>query len=473
MNKSLHQLTPHLDRGAPTPLYQQLYTYLKHEIETGRLPANYRLPSKRKWSHYLKISLTTMENAYHQLHAEGYVMSRPRKGLFVAPIDKSLHLVPPTAPSRIASHPRTTRSNDIHFHYGSVDFSHFPYEIWSRLTRQVLRKENFPQEIDPFGDFSLRQEIAHYLYTSRGVSASAEQVVVGPGTQSLIRWISQLIGVDKTYAIEDPGYHRAKTAFTNMGVTYRPVPLDEDGIHLRSVEQNQADVVYVTPSHQFPTGIVMPFARRQALLAWSTQGERWIFEDDYDSEFRYKGQPIPSLQGMDRNQRVIYLGAFSKSILNELRLSYAVLPFPLLDRAHQHQDLEKLDASRINQLTLHAFMEQGHWQRHLNRMRTLYRKKHRTLIETIKNTWNKSVTIIGQDAGLHLLIQVHSAHSEEDLVAMAHQAGVRINPLSDYCSLPSPYPDPVLLLGYGGLSEDEIREGIRRLQTAWSLSLST
>lgn len=463
------ELTPRLEEASGKPLYIQLYDYVRREIEEGRLTPGTRLPSKRKWSQYLGVSLNTVDQAYQQLIAEGYAQSRPRQGIYVAdhPIEM-LQAPVSSTPEPVAEAPRQNPGT-IDFHYSRVDTDHFPFQQWRKWTTQVLKEgpRLFAEPADPQGDLGLRREITRYLYASRGVTCLPEQILIASGTQSLIRLICQLLEPTRPLAMEDPGFHRARDAFRSLMLPLVPISLDRDGIRLDELKRSEAGVVYVTPSHQFPLGAVMPFPRRIHLLSWAQETGGWILEDDYDSEFRYSGKPIPALKALDRKDRVLYLGTFSKSLLPDLRISYAVLPGILIDRFRNRDDWEKLTSSRLNQMTLRLFMEKGDWLRHLNRMRTLYRKKHRMMVDSLREQMGDRIQLLGQHAGLHLAVRVRTHLSEAELVQAAGKRDLLVYPLSPYFANPCDNSHPTILLGFGALSLESIRKGIPRLREAW------
>ncbi|MFO1444039.1 PLP-dependent aminotransferase family protein [Bacillus sp. Bva_UNVM-123] len=463
------EITPILDNKSSIPLYIQLSNYIKQEIGAGRIQPNEKLPSKRKLAKYLELSLNTIQAAYDQLRAEGYVESKLRKGIFVVRLEEEVlpnQLSPQTAPTKKE---QKWININIDFNSGKVDLEHFPYVIWRKLTIQSLYEDQseYFNIGDSKGELSLREEIAKYLFFSRGVKCSADQIVIGAGTQILIHLLCLLIGKEHVYAMEEPGFHRTRAAFQDLGVMLHSISLDEDGMEINQLKNSEATVAYVTPSHQFPLGMVMPISRRIELLKWATEVGGYIIEDDYDSEFRYKGKPIPSLQGLDSNGNVIYLGTFSKSLIPSIRISYLVLPPELSQKYEEHFSIYKQTASRLHQETLFRFMNEGHWYNHLNKMRTLYRKKQHTFIEAIKVHLGEHVNIIGEKSGLHLVLEVNNGMTEAELTSSAMAIGVKVYPLSIYFANSIDNRKPKILLGFGGLSELEIHSGIQLLAKAW------
>lgn len=463
------EFTPNLDYSSEKPLYIQLSDYIKKEMIAGKIPPGEKLPSKRKLSEYLDLSINTIQAAYDQLKAEGYIESKERKGLFAVNIENEIFFDQSTSPKVIKKDLAAKEKIMIDFSSGKVDLASFPYSVWRKLTAESLYEDQ--SELfnvgDPQGEPALREEISKYLFASRGVKCTSEQIVIGAGTQVLIGLASLLIGKNEPYALENPGFHRTRTVLQDLGITTVSIPLDENGICMEPLRASGAKVVYVTPSHQFPFGMIMPIARRMELLHWARKREGYIIEDDYDGEFRYKGRPIPSLQGLDESGRVIYLGTFSKSLIPSIRLGYLVLPPSLLRIYQQHFTLYKNTVSRLHQKTLIKFMNQGYWQRHLNRMRTLYHKKQSVLMAAIHQYMGSRVDVIGEKSGLHIVVYVKNGMSEQQLVKSALDSGIKVYPVSVYFADCSKAEESRILLGFGGLSIPDIQKGIQSLSEIW------
>ncbi|NHM31990.1 PLP-dependent aminotransferase family protein [Neobacillus terrae] len=464
------ELTPVLD-SKDTPLYIQLAKYIKQEILCGRINPGEKLPSKRKLSVHLGLSINTIKTAYEQLNAEGYIESKPRQGLFVATFEGDISTVQ-LYPQELNPLPEQEKVNiKLDFNSGKVDLEHFPYSLWRKLTIESLYQDQ--GELfnlgNPQGELLLREQIATYLYASRGARCSASQIIIGAGTQVLMALLTMLIGKDKLYGVEVPGFHRTRTVLQDLGEKIISIPLDRDGMDIKLLKNSKANVVYVTPSHQFPNGMIMPISRRMKLLKWAEDKNRYIIEDDYDGEYRYKGQPIPSLQGLDTMGKVIYLGTFSKSLFPSIRISYMVLPISLINIYLKNYTIYKQTVSRLHQDTLYRFMKDGYWQSHLNKMRTLYRKKHGTLMLSIKKYLGNNVNVIGENSGLHIVLEVKNNMCEEELIEKAFKSGVKVYPLSIYYQNKEGYNGSQVLLGFGGLSETDIDAGIRLLKEAWMI----
>ena len=320
-----------LDLKAKTALYEQIYAYIRREIRNGSLKAEERLPSTRVLAENLKVSRSTTQMAYDQLLAEGYLVSRPYRGYFVSRIEELVEGGQPGEPEMATSEPKGLDCR-IDFSPRGIDLDSFPYNIWRKLSRNTLvddNKEMFHSG-NHQGEPGLREAIRSYLHSARGVNCSAEQIIVGAGSEYLLMLLAQILGGDLKIAMENPTYKQAYRVFCSLGYSVTPVEMDGKGMDPVLLEKSGADVAYVMPSHQFPTGVVMTVGRRQELLKWASGGARYLIEDDYDSEFRYRGKPIPALQGMDRQGKVIYLGTFSKCIAPAIRVSYLVLPPELL-----------------------------------------------------------------------------------------------------------------------------------------------
>ncbi|MGG0844728.1 PLP-dependent aminotransferase family protein [Peribacillus simplex] len=447
-------------------LYVQLYKYFKTEIQNGQIKAGTKLPSKRKLAVHLGIGLNTVDTAYQQLMAEGYVESQLRKGFYVAdlepisPLNEQLHV------AEVMKCPLHER-NKIDYNHGRVDVDAFPHAVWKKCLNNTLylhEREMFMSG-DPQGEWGLRTEISSYLFQSRGVRCGADQIIIGAGTQYFIHLLRLLLGNERIFGLEDPGFHRVREVLGLEGADMAFIPLDESGMSVESLKESAANVAYVTPSHQFPSGMIMPITRRVELLNWAVEKSGFIIEDDYDGEFRHTGKPIPSLQGLDTNGKVIYLGTFSKSLIPSIRVGYMVLPKELACQYKEKLIGYKQTVSRLIQETLCLFMKNGHWERHLNKMRTIYRKKNKVLLNAIEESFHDRVAVIGEKSGLHILLKVKNGSSESELIQKAASVGVKVHPTSVYLS--KKVKEPTILIGYGGLTEREIEEGIRLLKKAW------
>ena len=448
-------------------LYEQIYEYIKAEIREGKLLCNEKLPSTRSLAEYLQVSRSTVDLAYEQLVSEGYIEARPCKGYYVCKLEGVFQLqIEATDDERKSSILDTSFAYD--FSPNGIDMSAFPFATWKRISKEILRDnrgELFALG-SPKGDWELRATISRYLHSSRGVNCSPEQVIVGAGNDYLLMLLSKILETSQHVAMDDPTYKRAYRMFTSCGYQISAIAPDESGMQLSAVRESGANLLYVMPSHQYPTGIVMPIGLRMELLKWAGEKEdRYIIEDDHDSEFRYKGKPIPALQGSDRSGKVIYIGTFSKAIAPAIRVSYMVLPRQLLCIYENNYSFLASTVSRIDQMILNEFICKGHFERHLNKMRKLYKGKHDVLLKALKPL-EKQFAISGENAGLHLLLTDKKGRTETELLEAAKAHDVKVYGMSENFVHANP-EKTVLLLGYAGMSEEEIIKGIDILQNVW------
>lgn len=460
-----------LDSRSKKPLYEQIYSHIRAEIRNGSLKAGERLPSTRVLAEHLKVSRSTTQMAYDQLLAEGYMEARPCRGYFVSHLEELVE----TGATGTGEMETTVEPNAgwrVDFSPRGIDLDSFPYHVWRKLSRNTLvddNKEMFHSG-NHQGEPGFREAIRSYLHSARGVNCSPEQIIVGAGSEYLLMLLSQILEGRHVIAMENPTYKQAYRVFQSLGYEVCPVEMDANGMEPELLAECGANVAYVMPSHQFPTGIVMPVGRRQELLKWAQEApDRYIIEDDYDSEFRYRGKPIPALQGMDRNGRVIYLGTFSKCIAPAIRVSYLVLPPSLLVRYRSQTSFYASTVSRIDQNILYQFLSGGHFERHLNRMRAIYKTKHDLLLEQVEPL-RKQFEIRGEHAGLHILLTSRNGVPEEALIRKAAEAGVRVYGLNRYFIYPEHNHRPsTVVLGYASLSEEQIVDGIHLLKTCWGI----
>lgn len=463
----MDMLTFSLEADSSVPLYEQLYLHIRQAIVDDTLTTGTKLPSKRKLGDFLDVSQTTVELAYAQLLAEGYVESLPRKGFYVLP-QEELYVRRGSSSSVIEPLPMK-KAYDFDLYPSQIDTTAFPFERWRRHLKQVVSEEHHDLLSlgSVQGDFVLRQEIATYLYHSRGVHCSPEQIVVGSGTEQLLPQLLELLPDTTTFGIEDPGYPLTRQLFAHQRRTFIPLPVDESGVRVDLVEQASIDALYVTPAHQFPTGTILSVSRRQRLLNWASERQMYVIEDDYDSEFRYSGKPIPSLQSMDQNERVVYLSTFSKSLMPSLRIGYMVLPPPLLNRYRERYRHFTCSVPRFEQHTLAEFMATGDFEKHLNRMRKTYRRKLEIIIAAFK-PYEPTVSVTGASAGLHVVLSVHTSETSEELKRLAEASNIRINAMTDY-RIKSSDTMPQFLFGFAALSEETLPAAVSALMSCWNI----
>lgn len=451
-------------QSGKTPLYEQIYLAIKQDIEDGKISFGEKLPSTRLLAANLNVSRFTVDLAYDQLVSEGYIQARAGSGFFVCDLTNLFSGISDVqnqaVPRRLEEEQRPQVRID--FSPFAIDPVHFPYNIWKKRNREALEAtDDLLVAREAAGDLGLRETIATYLYRSRGVHCTPDQILVGAGNEYLLLLLVQILGGGCSVMMENPTYMQAYEVFRHAGCQVRVGVMDEEGLQISELVRRPVNVVYVMPSHQFPMGTIMPLARRQELLEWASgeQG-RYIIEDDHDSEFRYVGKPIPSLQSRDQNDCVIYLGTFSKSISPALRMSYMVLPRHLSERFHAQFDFYASTVPTGQQLAVRYFMENGDFERHLNRMRRVYKAKHDFLLKELKKRpWVRQIR--GEHAGLHLVTEVVCSCSEEQLLAAARDRGVRIYGMSAYRIGRVVQKEPVtLLMGFGGLTEEALTEGL-------------
>ncbi|HKX26376.1 MAG TPA: PLP-dependent aminotransferase family protein [Blastocatellia bacterium] len=482
-----------LDNRSAVPLHRQIYEEIRKSILTGRLAAGEVVPSTRSLARSLGVSRSTVTQSYDQLVSEGYLETLVGSGTKVSRQlpDDLLQTPPPLPPGERAragaSQPHSPKLSPygeslrrtepfeprepqmpINFQNGLPALDQFPLTVWRRLLLRHCRAD--PSKLlnyadDPQGDPGLRAAIAGYLARSRAVRCQAEQIVIVNGSQQAIDLVTKVL-VDRgdQVILENPGYLGARRAFLAQGAKLRPVPVDESGIIIEKLPEPSATVaklIYVTPSHQFPTGAVLSLPRRLELIAWAAESGSVIIEDDYDSEFRYGDRPIPALQGLDEHDHVIYVGTFSKVLFPSLRVGYLVVPPPLAPIFKQARWLADRHTPTLEQWALTDFINEGQLERHLRRMRTLYDRRRQTLVEALKHHFEDRVLIIGQNAGMHLMAQFKTDLDDQEFLRRANQAGVGLVSARAYYL--GDLGQGEFVLGYANLSERKIQEGIRRL----------
>ncbi|CAM3276943.1 PLP-dependent aminotransferase family protein [Pseudomonas plecoglossicida] len=485
-------------------LTQQLYEVLRARVLDGRLGSGTRLPATRDLAATLALSRNSVVRAYDQLYAEGYIESRVGDGTYVSRQAKlstqlstglSLGLSTglPTSSSEntedLSSNPLSSeplqrlKSNHLPlprsgapraFRVGIPAFDLFPFDVWAKLQAAFWRNPD-PARLgygDPAGERGLRELIAAYLRRSRGLSCTADQIVITSGAQQAISLCAQLlVQPGDRVAVENPGYRAAGHTFAVTGGKVTGIPVDEEGMDCSRLEQLQdCRLAYVTPAHQYPTGVTMSLARRLALLAWAERSDGWIIEDDYDGEYRYSGAPLAPLAALDRQGRVLYVGTFGKIAFPALRLGYLVLPARLVQAFSQGRALAMRHSEVGTQCVMAEFMAQGHFQRHIRRMRRAALSRRNVL----KAGWPGEIPGLGEmpavAAGLHVKVDVDNFAREQALVAKAEEVGVEVNPLSSYWLEDSEVPVDKragLVLGFAAVPEGEIAEALMRLRKVW------
>jgi GntR family transcriptional regulator / MocR family aminotransferase len=478
-----------LDQRTQAPLYRQLYDWFRRAITEGHLRSGQRLPSSRSLAFELKISRIPVTNAYDQLQAEGYVETFIGAGTCVA---RSIPDETPSSPrrgtgngSRMAGGKGTRRISDRGlelielptqpwlnivgaFRVSLPALDHFPIGIWSRLVAQHSR--NPATGIMAYGDamgyLPLREAIAEYLGAFRGVRCDASQIMVTTGSQQGLQLSAQvLLDQGDRVWIEEPGYPSARQAFTAAGARLVPIPVDGEGMNITEALRrgNTARAVYITPSHQYPLGMTMSGSRRMLLLNWAVRSCTWIIEDDYDSEYQFGSRPIAALQGLDTDARVIYVGTFSKVMFPALRVGYLVVPKDLVPAFSAARDAADVFSATLYQAVLRDFIREGHFARHIRRMRMLYAERRRSLIDAIHLYMEGALEVIGAEAGMHLVALLTPGSDDVAVSKKAAGKGISATPLSS-CYFKAPRKSG-LILGYAGAASHQIHDGVRKLRT--------
>jgi GntR family transcriptional regulator/MocR family aminotransferase len=451
-------------------IYQQIYKEIKESILEGKLQSHEKLPSKRILANQLNVSVNSVSNAYEQLLAEGYIYSMERKGYYVENITQFISkddLMKNKLPNDLKEEV-IIKKDWLSLSHMTSDISSFPFKEWMKYQEKAV--ENHKIELaeisHPQGPYIVRKTISRLIALSRGIICEPEQIVIGAGTQSLIRNLMGMQKNETVVAIEDPGYSRFHTMLKTMGFDVQPIQLDEDGINIHQIQESRARFVFVTPSHQFPTGKIMSISRRIELLNWSVKlDDRYIIEDDYDSEFKYKTDNIPSLQSLDRNQRVIYTGTFSKTMLSGFRTSYMVLPPEILrDYRSHYADLIQ-DSNTLGLYTLHYFIENGDYSRHVKRMNHHYEMKRKLLIKHLRLKFGNDLDIEDIPAGLHFLAHFQTARSYEQIEERAVQNKLEIYSIKRFILKKSyTVKNKIdLVIGFANITEKNIPEAVERL----------
>lgn len=483
-------------------LYEYLYKCIKGDILEGKLAAGEKLPSKRSFAKNLGVSVITVENAYAQLVAEGYIYSLPKSGYYVAEI-KNYLLTPEIKgqgsqregwltqtegqgrqPGEEKEQRRDGAPNPISIDLvnSRTDPGQFPFTIWAKLLREVLaeKREELMDKSPGGGIPQLRSAIARYLLQYQNIQVTEEQIIIGAGTEYLYGLIIQLLGQEKRYALEDPGYVKLAKIYGSYLVETDYIPMDESGVQVDKLRESGAQVMHISPSHHYPTGITTPISRRYELLAWANEQEgRYIIEDDYDCEFRMAGRPIPALQSIDQLGRVIYMNTFTKSLTSTIRISYMVLPPELLRKFRENLGFYSCTVSNFEQYTLAEFIGRGYFEKHINRMRNHYRSKRDELLRAIKeSSLGEKVSVLQADGGLHFLLKVETDRTDQELILGAAQKGVGISCLSQYyhqkreedpkphISIKNIWDTPkqhLVIVNYSGLEGRQIKELVKVL----------
>ena len=452
-------LTYELKKAPGVPLYEALYRCIRSDILCGNLKEGQKLPSKRALAQNLEVSKITVETAYNQLLSEGYIRAREKVGYFVEAVEQSVR-----APAPVGPEPAAQEKPPL-LDLTANGTERFPFSVWSRLQRAVMLDygQKLLLPLPHQGIPELRQAIAGHLSAFRGMEVDPENILIGAGTDFLYNLLIQLLGRDKIYAVEEPGYGKIRKIYAAGGVETLSAVMDSQGV--RPDALGDAQILHISPSHHFPTGLVTPVSRRLELLNWASSPERWIIEDDYDSEFRFDAHPKPAMLSLNPD-KVIYMNSFSKSLAPSIRISYMVLPGKLMALFREKLGFYSCTVPSFEQYTLARFLSEGHFEKHINRMRKFYKSRRNRVVSALQTcAFADRLTILEQDAGLHFLLKVDTALSDRELTARLERAGIRVQALSEYYH--SGYADRhLLVVNYSALQEDALDAALAALEGA-------
>ena len=439
------------------PLYEQLYRAIRADILSGQLAGGEKLPSRRALAEHLNVSKITVETAYAQLLAEGYVTARQRSGYYV----EQLSALQPAEPQ-----PRVPVKPEAQEPPAKLSAALFPFSVWAKLMRGVILDEGdaLLRPMPDAGLYALRRAICDDLLRRRGMHVEPQQVYIGAGAEYFYHLLLEFFGRDRIYGLETLGHRKIARIYAASGVQCRAIAMDDDGVIPAVLAGSGAEILHLSPSHHYPTGIVTPIARRQAILQWLTaEGDRFLIEDDYDSEFRFSGRPIPPMQTMDFAGRVIYMNTFSKTIAPALRISYMILPPRLLDAWEEKMGFYSCTVPAFEQLTLTRFLDGGYFERHLSRMRKHYRAQLAALRAALGEApFAEVCTMLRADAGLHFVLQFHTALSDQALQSKLRAAGLEMPPLSGfYVGAPGPAARGRVVVNYADLEPKQFLSALR------------
>ncbi len=454
-------LTYDISKKGKMSAYQYLYHLIKNDILDGKLLSDEKLPSKRSFANHLGISVVTVMNAYEHLLSEGYIYTIPRKGYFVVPIRTQRK----TDFKDIRPQPEKEVRPDFDFSGNRLNGGKFPFSVWSRLMRKVLLDyENQLLEPLPYnGAEILREAICKYLYHNSGMNVSPQQIIIGAGTEYLYTLIIQLVGKDKIFALENPGYNKISKIYGMNNVKTEFVQVDKKGLNAGDLRNSKADVVHISPSHHYPTGVVMPVDRRNEILNWADEKNGYIIEDDYDSEFR-GAQRTNTLFSTDKNERVIYLNTFSKTIAPSMRISYLILPSHLLERYRERLNFLSCTVPSFEQYTLAYFINEGYFERHITRMKKYYNQCKNKVKEIIENSVVRDkIEIVENMSGLHFIMKINTEKSDDEVVSLLNKEGIGVKFLSQYIHTAGGSYQHRMIINYAGFNIKHLENALEKL----------
>lgn len=492
----------YINTQSETPYYIQIYHEIIQEILSGARTRGDKLPPTRLLAHELGVGRNTVDRAYQQLVAEGYITSRIGSGFIVneIPGQFGLHFqledsipvspvrntckppvpassarnaaVPASSPRHDAAHTSSRKPILYDFSYGSMDNQLFPYKNWRKSTNRILDELECSSTLAypcRQGEPRLRESIARHLARSRNVHCSADQIIITCGQQHSMEIIANMFqNTLHSFAMEDPGYDGIRVMFENHKYDVIPIPYEEKELHTEALRNLTNTLFYLTPSHQFPTGVVLPVARRLALTKWAFDHDSYLIEDDYDSELCYYTNPIPAMYSLDRYKRTIYTGTFSKSLSPHIRIAYIVLPESLIDLYQEYYHRYNAQVSPIHQLIVADFIDSGFYEQYINRLRTTYKKKHSDLVTAIRSVFHDQAVITGT-SGVHILLDVYSPLSADALIERAASIGIQLYSVRAFYYRKETYPEHQILLGFPAIPSEKFHDIFERLYQVWEL----
>ena len=437
-----------LDYKSTEPLYMQVYRYFKEGIIHSRILRGEKLPSIRGLSTDLNVSKTTIEAAYNQLVVEGYVDNIPKSGYYVVEIMDYSFV------SQKESKLESSIIKDKSYINSGVDRKSFEVKAWKRIYSNVLleQEDELYTSGEVQGELALRQEICHFVQKTRGVNCTVEQIIIGAGMQYLLGILCSLIK-NKYFnvAMESPGFTHARSTFEDYNMNVIPIQVSKEGIDIHELKKSKTRMVFLSPSHQYPTGSVMPIDKRLEVLNWAKQKKGLILEDDYDCLIRYESRPIPALQGLDKVGNVIYFGSFSKILLPSIRISYMILPESILKYYRINKELYSQSSSKIEQLTLAKFMEEGYLKKHLRKIKKIYSRKNERIVQFIRQNGKGKINILGHDSGLHMMFEIKSVKPPSEILKQAKEEKIYLELVEEFQR-----DKLVVVFTYSGIEEDKI-----------------
>lgn len=458
----MKQIMPLFTGNHSVPLYLQLYNYIKDNILDGSIRSGEKLPSLRALSKSIEISITTVGLAYDQLLVEGYIFSKPGSGYFINEIASGMGT--PLARESYSREKELTEDNPYYYDPATFDFAK-----WKKCTNQVLTEYAYLlfHEGDSQGELALRNEISKYVYQSRGVICTPDQIVIGAGTQQITGQLSNILSFMniKNIILEDPCYLPVKNIFRDRGFIISQIPVGKEGISLSHLPINLSSAVYVSPSNQFPTGAIIPVGKRYELLSWAQKNKSIIIEDDYDSELRYFGRPIPALQGLDTNQRVVYLGSFSSTLFASVKLSYMILPEFMADIFQRLKKDYSQTCSKMEQLTLSLFMEKGQYQTGIKKLRALCAQKLNLTTSVLTKKGAGFINLSNTSSGVNIIININSTKPSNQLCKEGGSLGIQLSEMSSYTDIPNEVSS--LILYFNQIPLDKISSALEELIELW------